>query len=91
MLWSPERETKESAERRAKLFLDRVFENDRDDTCKFTSISSFVAGDHMSALFVDISVTTHSGWINALLRVIGQGNYPLPTGGTCRNSAPLRT
>ncbi|KAI9460246.1 phosphoglycerate mutase-like protein [Lactarius psammicola] len=61
VLWSLERETKESAERRAKLFLDRVFENGRDNTY--------------------ISVTTHSGWINALLRVIGQGNYPLPTGG----------
>ncbi|KAH9043748.1 phosphoglycerate mutase-like protein [Lactarius pseudohatsudake] len=61
VLWSPERETKESAERRAKLFLDRVFENGHDNTY--------------------ISVTTHSGWINAVLRVIGQGNYPLPTGG----------
>ncbi|KAH9075800.1 phosphoglycerate mutase-like protein [Lactarius deliciosus] len=71
VLWSPERETKESAERRAKLLLDRVFENGRDNTY--------------------ISVTTHSGWINALLRVIGQGNYPLPTGGTCRNPASLRS
>lgn len=61
VLWSPERETEESVESRAKLFLDRVFENDRDD-------------DY-------ISVTAHCGWINALLRVIGQGNYSLPTGG----------
>lgn len=61
VLWSPERETEESVERRAKLFLDGVFENGRNDTY--------------------ISVTAHSGWINALLRMIGQGNYPLPTGG----------
>lgn len=51
MLWSPERETKESAERRAKLFLNRVFEKDRDDICTFTSISSFVADDRMSTFF----------------------------------------
>jgi len=61
MLWSPERETKESAEVRATLFLDRVFTNDCDATY--------------------ISVTTHCGWINALLRVIKHGNYPLLTGG----------
>jgi len=61
VLWSPERETKESVERRATSFLDRAFANGREDTY--------------------ISVTAHSGWINALLRVIGQGNCPLPTGG----------
>ncbi|KAN0135554.1 phosphoglycerate mutase-like protein [Lactarius tabidus] len=61
ILWSPERETKENIEVRARLFLDRVFTNDSDATY--------------------ISVTTHSGWINALLRVTGHGNYPLPTGG----------
>ena len=38
MLWSPERETKESAERRATSFLDKVFANGREDTCMFTSI-----------------------------------------------------
>ncbi|KAI0307574.1 histidine phosphatase superfamily [Multifurca ochricompacta] len=61
VLWSPERETKASVERRARLVLDRIFETDRDDTY--------------------ISITTHSGWINAVLRVIGRGNYALPTGG----------
>lgn len=85
MLWSPERETKESVENRATSFLDKVFANGREDTCMSTSISLFVIGDHL-ALFIDISATAHSGWINALLRVIGQGNYPLPTGGTYQNS-----
>jgi hypothetical protein len=33
VLWSPEREIHESLERRAKLVLDRIFENDRDETC----------------------------------------------------------
>lgn len=36
MLWSLEREAKKSVERRAKLVLDRIFENDRDETCTFT-------------------------------------------------------
>jgi broad specificity phosphatase PhoE len=48
VLWSPERETKESAENRAKLFLDRVFENDCDDICKFTSICSFVTASQVT-------------------------------------------
>jgi len=30
---------------------------------------------------LDISVTAHSGWINAFLRVIGRNDYALPTGG----------
>jgi hypothetical protein len=33
VLWSPEREIHESLERRAKQVLDRIFENDRDETC----------------------------------------------------------
>ena len=33
ILWTPERESYESVERRAKLVLDRVFQNDHDDTC----------------------------------------------------------
>lgn len=42
MLWSPERETKENTEVRATLFLDKVFTNDCDATCTFTSIFLFV-------------------------------------------------
>ncbi|KAI0252615.1 histidine phosphatase superfamily [Lactifluus subvellereus] len=61
VLWSLERETKKSVEKRAKLVLDRIFENDRDETY--------------------ISITTHSGWIHSVLRVIGRENYPLATGG----------
>ena len=33
ILWTPERESYESVERRAKLVLDRIFQNDHDDTC----------------------------------------------------------
>jgi hypothetical protein len=36
VLWSLERETKKSVERRAKLVLDRIFDNDRDETCACT-------------------------------------------------------
>jgi hypothetical protein len=42
ILWSPERETKENIEVRARLFLDRVFTNDSDATCTFASIFLFV-------------------------------------------------
>jgi hypothetical protein len=33
VLWTPERESDESVEWRAKLVLDRIFQNDDDDTC----------------------------------------------------------
>jgi hypothetical protein len=33
VLWTPERESDESVEGRAKLVLDRIFQNDHDDTC----------------------------------------------------------
>jgi len=36
VLWTPEREKDESVERRAKLVLDRIFQNDSDDTCVVT-------------------------------------------------------
>ncbi|KAA1468584.1 phosphoglycerate mutase-like protein [Dentipellis sp. KUC8613] len=61
LLWTPERETKASAEVRARSVLDKIFENDVEDTI--------------------VSITAHGGIINALLRVIGRGNYTLPTGG----------
>ena len=40
----------------------------------------------LNSLHLDISVTAHSGWINAVLRVIGRKNCDLPTGGTCLRS-----
>ena len=40
----------------------------------------------LKSLLLDISVTAHSGWINAVLRVIGRKNFDLPTGGTCLHS-----
>jgi len=61
VLWTPVHESRASVERRAKLVLDRIFENDHDATY--------------------ISITAHSGWINALLRVVGRSSYALPTGG----------
>jgi hypothetical protein len=36
ILWTPEREKDESVERRAKLVLDRIFQNDSDDICAVT-------------------------------------------------------
>jgi hypothetical protein len=40
VVWTPVRETKENMERRAKLVLDRIFEDNLDDTCAPTSCSS---------------------------------------------------
>ena len=31
---------------------------------------------------LDVSITTHTGLIRRLLRVVGRGTYNLPTGGT---------
>ncbi|KAI0286781.1 histidine phosphatase superfamily [Russula aff. rugulosa BPL654] len=58
---SEEREPRENMEKRAKLVLDRIFQDDHDDTY--------------------ISITSHSGWIRSVLRVLGQGDYDIPTGG----------
>jgi len=33
VLWTPTHESRASVERRAKLVLDRIFENDHDATC----------------------------------------------------------
>ncbi|KAI0296607.1 phosphoglycerate mutase-like protein, partial [Russula brevipes] len=45
VLWTPKRETKESVERRAKLVLDRLFENDHDDTyISVTAHSGWING-----------------------------------------------
>ena len=38
-MWTPVRETKENMERRAKLVLDRIFEDNLDDICAPTSCS----------------------------------------------------
>jgi len=58
--WTSQRESTENMERRARLVLDRIFQ-DNEDTY--------------------ISVTAHSGWIKAALRVLGQEDKELPTGG----------
>jgi hypothetical protein len=49
-----------------------------------TSVRSLLTypGQTLNSLLLDISVTAHSGWINAVLRVIGRKNSDLPTGGT---------
>lgn len=67
-------------EKRAKLVLDRIFQDDHDDTCAPTSCLFQMA--HTSVGFQDISITSHSGWIRSVLRVLGQGDYDIPTGGT---------
>ncbi|KAI0005472.1 histidine phosphatase superfamily [Russula compacta] len=61
VLWTTKRETKKHSEKRAKQVLDRIFQNDRDDTY--------------------ISITSHNGWIDACLRVVGRQDFLLPTGG----------
>ncbi|EIM92820.1 phosphoglycerate mutase-like protein [Stereum hirsutum FP-91666 SS1] len=67
VLWTKERETKESAERRARNVLDRIFDADTDATY--------------------VSITAHGGIINAILRVVGRGNFGMTTGG---KHPPLR-
>jgi hypothetical protein len=61
--------------------LDTIFANEREHTCRFSfsycDLHSFV----YIATAIDISITGHSGIFNGVLRVIGRGNYPLPTGG----------
>lgn len=66
--------------KRAKLVLDRIFQDDHDDTCALTSCLSQMA--YTSAVFKDISITSHSGWIKSVLRVLGRGDYDILTGGT---------
>ena len=63
VLWSPERETKESAERRATLLLDRVFEN-HNDTCAFTYISSSLHMQQMTTCWYSLQTSP-------LLRIVG--------------------
>jgi len=41
--WTSERETRENMGKRAKLVLDRIFQDDRDDTCAPTSCLSQMA------------------------------------------------
>ena len=78
--WTSVRESRENMEKRAKLVLDRIFQDDYDDTCASTSYISQMS--NMSAVFEDISITAHSGWIKSALRVLGRGDYDIPTGGT---------
>jgi hypothetical protein len=78
--WTSERETREHMEKRAKLVLDKIFQDDHDDTCAPTSCLSQMA--NTSVVFQDISITAHSGWIKSVLRVLGRGDYDIPTGGT---------
>ena len=33
-------------------------------------------------IFQDISITSHSGWMKSVLRVLGQEDHDIPTGGT---------
>ena len=57
-----------------------------------TSVWSLLTypGHTLNSFLLDMSVTAHSGWINAVLRVIGRKNFDLPTGGTClRTSSRL--
>ena len=83
-LWTPEEhENRASVERRAKLVLDRIFLNDHDATCALAPYSSSNPGLSRD---LDISITSHSGWINAFLRVVGRENYALPTGGMCSHA-----
>ena len=79
-LWTPIHESKASVERRAKLVLDRIFQNDRDATC---ALVPYLSSNQKLSRGLDISITSHSGWINAFLRVVGRNDYALPTGGTC--------
>jgi len=80
VLWTTIHESKASVERRAKLVLDRIFQNDHDATC---ALSPYLPSNQDLSIDLDISITAHSGWINAFLRVIGRNEYALPTGGTC--------
>jgi hypothetical protein len=89
VLWTPTHESKASVERRAKLVLDSIFRDDQDATCAlapyfYVQQTQDLTGD------LDISITSHSGWINAFLRVIGRNDYALPTGGTCSHALGTR-
>ena len=87
VLWTPIHESKASVERRAKLVLDRVFQNDHDVTCAF---DPHLSNNQNFSRDLDISITAHSGWINAFLRVVGRDNYALPTGGACSHAHGAR-
>lgn len=59
---------------------------------QMTSVWSLLTypGQTLNSFLLDMSVTAHSGWINAVLRVIGRKNFDVPTGGTClRTSSRL--
>ena len=66
--------------KRAKLVLDKIFEDNHDDTCAATSCLFQMA--NVSVISQDISITSHSGSIKSVLRVLGRGDYDIQTGGT---------
>ena len=80
-MWtSNDRETRGQIEMRAKAVLDMVFENDKEH-CK-DQFFLFRVNEGTDEICPVISITSHSSFIDAFLRVAGHRPWALSTGGT---------
>lgn len=77
-MWDPEhRETEEELKTRLSKALDEVLLDGWDSTCE----SSLPEGNSILTAATVISITSHSGAIRAMLRVIGRTPVHVETGG----------
>ena len=80
LLWEADvREPKAHIAERARAILDKIFTDDVDDTSTCSRVKHYLWGKKL--IYTVVSITSHSGFINGFLQVLGRESYPLQTGG----------